>query len=111
MEPDEVIGGVQKGEQIATRKMEHLARSVLDGGRVMRRHQRLQTGQIGHQLRRTRQRGFALPLHIAKGLHRVRQVAAQAVPNVVGHGVLHDQQGDGSQPRRGQQHGDEKLGP
>ncbi len=80
-------------------------------GAMMRGHQGFQVRQVGHQLGRASQRRFALPLHVAKGFHRVGEIGAQAAAHMIGNGALHDQQRDRGQAGGGQQHGDEKLRP
>ena len=59
---------------------------------MVRGHQRLQAGQVGHQFGEAGQAGFAFLLHIAESFDRVGQIADQAAPDMAGHGALHDQQ-------------------
>ena len=64
---------VRQREQVAADKLPEIGGGVLDGRLVLGRHHRLQTGKVGQQGRRPRQRVLTLALKVLERHHGVRE--------------------------------------
>ena len=50
MKADNLFVGSTSAKRSPPDKMKHLARNILNGGRMVRRHQRLEVRKVRHQL-------------------------------------------------------------
>jgi hypothetical protein len=86
-----LAGGIGQQQQVASRQLPQVARSVLDGGRIVRGHQRPHIGQVGQQRCRALERDLPLLLKIVKCGDGILQVALDSQAHLLLHGVPHHQ--------------------
>src|ERR1700680_2573288 len=100
---------IDQYKQIAAGQLRHVRRCILNGCRIMRGHQGAGNGKVGQQFRRARQHFFPHMLEIFKGADRVAQIYAEAFSDVTLNTALHEKQAGSCEPRRNEQHGQQKT--
>ncbi len=110
MQRDHAAGPVGQDKQIAARQPPQTAGGILNGGLMLRGHQRPQVGQVRQQLGGVRQGKFTFPLEILEGTDRIAQVGEDFPPDLLLHAVPHQQKAGTGESGGDQQHGEQKLG-
>ena len=111
MQSDRHAIAIDQHQQIAARQLPHILGSILNCGRIMRRHDGPCNRQVGDQFRRVRQHDFTIVLKILERCHRIPQLLCDPFPHMTLHAVLYYQQAQRCEAGRDQYHRQQKARP